>query len=351
MFGSIFRGLLVAAVLGTLTVWAADTLRSAGTAHGILIGAAVNPAHLDEPDYASVLAREFSQAQPENVTKMKLIQGQRGVFDFRAADAIVAFAEAHDMKVRGHTLVWHEALPDWLATGTFTPAQMLEIMKTHVRTEVAHFAGQIYAWDVVNEAITKQGAMRSDLYSDKPGTGVAGKYGYIEEAFRTAHEADPKALLFYNDYDTEVSNPKSDAIYAMVRQLLADDVPIGGVGFQCHLNLKGVSRADMIANLKRFVDLGIQVQITELDVRVPVDANGVATAADLDQEARDYADVAAACLAVAPHCTAIQMWGFTDRYSWIPRSAKGFGAGLPFDADYRPKPAYRALLDALTAGR
>jgi len=341
-------GVVLAALLGTLTCFAADTLRSAAAARGILIGAAVDPRHFDEPDYAATLAREFSQIQPENAMKMKPVEGERNVYDFRAADAIVAFAAAHDMKVRGHTLVWHEALPTWLATGTFAPAEVLDIMQTHIRTEVAHFAGRVYAWDVLNEAITKEGAVRSDLYSDRPGTGVPGKSGYIEEAFRTAREADPKALLFYNDYDTEVSNPKSDAIYEMVRSLLSDGVPISGVGFQCHLDLKGVSRQDMIANLRRFVDLGIQVQITELDVRVPVDADGNAKPEDLEQEARVYADVAGACLAVR-NCTAIQMWGFTDRYSWIPHSKKGFGAGLPFDADYRAKPAWRALLETLTS--
>ena len=325
-----------------------DTLRSAAAARRILVGAAVDPTHLGESQYASTLGREFSQIQPENMTKMAAIQPERGLFDFRAADAIVAFSEAHNMKVRGHTLVWHEALPGWLTSAKFTPAEILDIMRTHIRTEVAHFAGRIYAWDVVNEAITGDGAMRSDVYSDRPGTGLPGKYGYIAEAFRVAHDADPKAILFYNDYDTEVSNAKSDAVYEMVRWLISDGVPIGGVGFQCHLALKGIARQDMMANLRRFVALGVEVQITELDVSVPVNAKGIAKPADLDQEARDYSDIAGACLAVR-HCTAIQTWGFTDRYSWIPGERKGFGAALPFDVDYRPKPAYRALLDAFTA--
>src|SRR5581483_6710010 len=187
------------------------------------------------------------------------------------------FAVKNGMKVRGHTLVWHEALPAWLAKGTWKPEELRAILNGHVRAEVAHFAGKVYAWDVVNEAIDKDGSMRQDLWNGKPGIGAPGTYGYIEEAFRTAHAADPQAILFYNDYDSEVANPKSGAIYAMLRELLAHGVPIGGVGFQCHLSDADISPQEMIANFRRFADLGLQVQITELDVRLPVNASGMAS--------------------------------------------------------------------------
>src|SRR5579884_405329 len=281
--------IVVTAVLSLACCSAAETLRQAAGARGVAIGTAVNPRYFSQTEYATTLAREFDQIQPENAMKMRATQPARDRFDFADGDAIVAFAEQHGMKVRGHTLVWHESLPDWLQKGTFTPPELRDIMLGHIRGEVSHYAGKVYAWDVVNEAVTKDGAMRQDLWNGAPGIGAAGKYGYIEAAFRAAHEADPKALLFYNDYDTEVSNAKSDAIYEMARQLLRDGAPIGGVGFQCHLSAKTtLSREQMTANLRRFADLGLQVQITELDVALPVDAHGVASPENLRLEARLY---------------------------------------------------------------
>jgi len=318
-------------------VYAADTLRSAADARGIHIGTAVASRLLQQPEYAAVLAREFNQVQPENETKMRNVHPTRDRFDFSAADAIAAFAAAHGMKMRGHVLVWHEAVPAWVSQGGFTPDQLESILREHITTEVSHFAGRIYAWDVVNEAVEKDGSMRKSVWSGIP--------NYIAGAFRTAHAADPAALLFYNDYDTEERNAKSDAVYALVQKLLQDGVPINGVGFQCHLTLKGVSKADFMVNLARFTALGLQVQITELDVRIPLE-NGAPKPEDLERQARVYSDVASACVAT-PHCTAIQTWGFTDRYSWVPHTFKGTGAALPFDADYKPKPAWTALLRAL----
>jgi endo-1,4-beta-xylanase len=320
--------------------FASDSLRGAADARGISIGTAVASRLLQQADYAAILAREFNQVEAENEMKMRATHPARDRFDFTAADAIVAFASTHNMKVRGHTLVWHRSVPEWVDKGGFTAEQLRGILRDHIRTEVSHFAGKVYAWDVVNEAIDEDGTVRHSIWADGPGTGAPGKYGYIEEAFRIAHEADPAALLFYNDYATEARNPKSDAVLEMVRTMLHDGVPVNGVGFQCHFTLSAVSKAEFMANLARFTALGLQVQITELDVRMPLDKQ------DLQQQARVYSDVAAAC-AATPHCTAIQTWGFTDRYSWIPHTFKGTGAALPFDSDYQPKPAYQSLLKAL----
>jgi endo-1,4-beta-xylanase len=331
------RRILAGAALTVSVAYGGDTLRSAAAARGIYIGSAVASRLLQQPEYASVVAREFNQLQPENETKMRFVHPARDRFDFSGGDAIAAFAAAHGMKMRGHVLVWHEAVPDWVTKGGFTPDQLRDILRQHITTEVSHFAGKVYAWDVVNEAVEKDGSMRHSVWSDIP--------DYIADAFRTAHAADPAALLFYNDYDTEGRNAKSDAVYALAQKLLHDGVPINGVGFQCHLTRKGISKQDFMANLARFTALGLQVQITELDVRVPLD-NGAPKPEDLERQARVYADVAGACVAT-PHCTAIQTWGFTDRYSWVPYVFKGTGAALPFDADYRPKPAYTALLRAL----
>src|SRR5450755_3723981 len=195
------------------------SLRAAAQASGMLMGAAVRPAQLSEAAYASTLAREFNMVEPEDALKWEVVHPEPERFDFSQADQIVDFASRHDMKVRGHTLVWHRQNPKWLTEGKYTSGELAEILEKHIRTVVGHYRGKIFAWDVVNEAFDElhPGQMRSTIWSDQPGIGLAGNgFTYIERCFRWAHEADPQALLFYNDAEAEVVNPKSDAIYAMV---------------------------------------------------------------------------------------------------------------------------------------
>ncbi len=196
-----------------------------------------------------------------------------------------------------------------------------------------HYAGKVWAWDVVNEAFTNNGTLRSTVWNDSPGIGLAGKgTGYIEQSFRWAHTADPAAKLFYNDYDAETINPKSDAIYAMAKDFLTRGVPLDGIGFQAHPNLKFNDprmMASFAANLKRFGDLGLEIHITELDVAL--DRND---APRLAAQAAVYRNVTAICRHTRS-CTVLQTWGFTDKYSWIPNFSKGKqGWALPYDATY-----------------
>jgi len=315
----------------------AQTLREVADARGIHIATAVNPSHLTEPAYAETLAREFNQVEPENAMKFGPIHPTAESYTFGPADAIVEFARAHKMAVRGHTLVWHQQFGAWVTNGNYTPEQLAGILQEHIKTVVGRYAGKVYAWDVVNEAIDTDGTPRKSPWSGIP--------DYLEKAFRWAHAADPKALLFYNDYSAETINKKSDAIYAMVKDFKARGVPIDGVGLQMHIGLKHPEMAGMQANLKRLTDLGLQVQITELDVKLADNS-----AESLAAQAKVYGDIVGMCLANA-RCTAIQIWGFTDRYSWIPRSSKGFDYALPFDRDYHPKPAYQAIVEAFKSAR
>jgi len=328
----------------------AQTLRAVAARAGLLVGTCVTPEHFNEPQYANTLAREFNMVEPENAMKWRATEPARGEFDFTAGDRIVTFAEAHGMKVRGHNLLWDKYNPGWLATGHFTSPQLAEIMHNHIRTVVQHYAGRVFAWDVVNESFDAHGNIKSTLWYDQPGIGFAGqKTRYIEQAFRWAHEADPKALLFYNDFDVEAVNAKSDAMYAMVRDFRRHGVPIDGVGLQMHLsNLDPSALSSLAANIARFAGLGLQVHITEMDVALPVDHNGqLLHPEDLHRQAQIYRKVAAVC-AAQPACTAFQTWGFTDRYSWIPRFTHGAkGQALVFDKNYQPKPADRALLQGL----
>jgi endo-1,4-beta-xylanase len=331
-----------------------QSLREAAQASGLLIGTAVRLTTLSEAAYASTLAREFNLVEPEDALKWEVVHPEPQSFDFSQADQIVDFATRHGMKVRGHTLVWHRQNPPWLTEGKYTSGELAEILKKHIKTVVGHYRGKVFAWDVVNEAYDElhPGELRSTVWRDLPGIGLAGSgYSYIERCFRWAHEADPQALLFYNEAEAETMNPKSDAIYAMVRDFRERGVPIDGVGLQMHIANLNADVASISANINRFTALGVQVHITEMDVALPVDADGNARAEDLQLQADTYRQIASACVS-HPGCTAIQTWGFTDKYSWIgSHSKKTQGAALPFDRNYRAKPAYEALRGALESGR
>jgi endo-1,4-beta-xylanase len=332
------------------------TLREAGSARRLIIGAAAGPGRLSEPQYADTLAAQFRQIEPEIHMKFGPIHPRPGsdasAYDFAPADKLVAFAQAHDMLVRGHCLVWHQQVANWVVGGvaakTIDSEKLKAILQNHISTVTGHYAGNVWAWDVVNEAFNDNGSLRSTIWYDSPGIGLKDQgTAYIEQAFRWAHAADPKAKLFYNDYQAEVINAKSDAIYAMAKDFLARGAPIDGIGFQSHFNLdfdNPKTLESFVANLKRFSDLGLEIHITELDVRV-----NAPSAANLAAQAALYGKVTTVCLH-NPNCRVLQTWGFTDKYSWIPAFFKGKqGWALPFDDSYQKKPAYNAILKALEA--
>ncbi|MCC8451945.1 endo-1,4-beta-xylanase [Streptomyces rochei] len=322
--GLVAAAALTAAAHSAEAAEAADTLGSAAAAQGRYFGTAVAAGHLGEADYAATLDREFNSATPENEMKWDATEPSRGTFTFSAADRVVDHARAQGMDVRGHTLVWHSQLPSWV--GALGAADLRGAMNDHINQVMGRYKGQIHSWDVVNEAFQDgdSGARRSSPFQDKLGD------GYIEEAFRTARAADPAAKLCYNDYNTDGVNAKSTAVYAMVKDFKARGVPIDCVGFQGHFNSNSPVPADLRANLQRFADLGVDVQITELDIE------GSGTA-----QADAYARVVDACLAV-DRCTGITVWGVTDKYSW-----RSGGTPLLFDGNYEAKPAYDAVLAAL----
>ncbi|MEP7286821.1 MAG: endo-1,4-beta-xylanase [Chloroflexota bacterium] len=316
------------------------SLRDLAVARGFYIGAAVAFAPLSaNEEYRDTLKREFNMVVPENAMKMGPIHPQPTTYSFGAADAIVKFAEANGMKVRGHNLVWHEQMPEWIKGGKFTRDELLNILHDHIKTVVEHYKGRILAWDVVNEAIGDSGALRNDVWLSVIGP------DYIDNAFRWAHEADPKAKLFYNDYGGEGMNGKSNAIYTLVKGMKERGVPIDGVGLQMHISLNNPPSADAVqANIERIGALGLQVHITEMDVKIQ---DGAGTLDEkLAAQAQLYYDMASVCLKTDP-CKAFLTWGFTDQYTWITSPPGRPDAPLLFDKTYAFKPAYGALGDAL----
>jgi endo-1,4-beta-xylanase len=304
-------------------------LRDLARKCGIYIGAAVERSYLDVSYYANTLKQEFSILTTENALKFGPVHPQPDVYYFDDADYIVRFAEVNGMKVRGHTLVWHQQLPSWVAQGRYIREEWMNILREHIMTVVGRYKGRIYAWDVVNEAITDDGAWRDNIWLRDIGP------EYIELAFRWAHEADPQALLFYNDYGAEGLNAKSDAVYNLVKGLLERGVPIHGVGLQMHISVENPPNPQEIAaNIRRLRELGLEVHITEMDVRMRTPARWE----DLVRQAEIYREILRVCLSTG--CKAFVMWGFTDKYSWIPSYFTGYGAALIFDESYEPKPAY-----------
>ncbi|WP_410571180.1 endo-1,4-beta-xylanase [Amycolatopsis sp. cmx-4-61] len=303
---------------------AAATLGSAAAAKGRTFAAAVANSHLGESAYTATLDREFTGVTPENEMKWDATEPSRGSFRFTGGDAIVSHAQSHGQKVRGHTLVWHAQLPGWVS-GIGSGSDLLAAMRNHINGVAGHYRGKIAYWDVVNEAFNEDGTRRASVFQQRIGN------SYLEEAFRAARAADGSAKLCYNDYNTDNENAKSNGVYAMVRDFKARGVPIDCVGFQAHLSA-GQNLSTLQANLQRFAALGVDVNITELDV------GGSGSA-----QASTFGQVVRACLAVS-RCTSITTWGVTDKYSWRSGSTP-----LLFDGNYAKKPAYTAVLQAFGA--
>jgi endo-1,4-beta-xylanase len=315
----------------------ADRLRDAANVSGKMIGTAVQSGLLRTPQYDTVAARHFNYLTAEYEMKMGVIAQSPGFNDYASGDAIVGFAMANGMRVKGHALVWHGSVPAWVEA--LSPADLRPMFENYIREVAAHYRGQVFAWDVVNEAVTDDGSgLRDTVFRRKLGD------GYVADAFRLARQADPSARLIYNDYGGEGLNAKSNRIYELVRSLVAAGVPIDGVGLQMHITASNPPNAASVAsNMRRLADLGLTVNISEMDVRVR-DAPG-ALQMRLELQKTVYKSMVGVCVEES-RCDAVTFWGFTDAHSWIDSR---FGADDPllFDEQYVAKPAFFGVLEAL----
>jgi endo-1,4-beta-xylanase len=303
------------------------------------------------PVYADTLASQFDMVTAENAMKWPAVHPAPDRYDFSAADALVAFAQDHHMAVRGHNLLTGGTnTASWVLNGHYSRTQLTSIVRDHITTVVSHFRGKVAQWDVVNEGLAVTGGLEANVWFEGIGP------DYIDKAFRWAHAADPHALLFYNEDDiacdvcsarfpVALERRRDEEIYNLVSSMRQRGVPIAGVGLQMHLWSQGPDPAYLSGYFKRLGALGLQVAITEMDVRLPDNPSP----GDLEQQAKVYASVLRSCLAVS-NCETFVVWGFSDATSWIPSFIPGFGTGDVYDASYRPKPAYFALQRVL-AGR
>jgi endo-1,4-beta-xylanase len=329
----------------TLTLREAATLADAG------IGAAILPLPVAaDPLYEPTLAAEFDSLTSENHMKWGLIHPAPDVYDFAAADAHVAFAEAHGMRVRGHALVWGRLqLPTYVTDAT-TADELRGYVADHIATVAGRYAGRVAQWDVVNEPLT--------VFGTDGGTGgydpnvfyeLLGP-GYVAEALALAHAADPAARLFVNDFLALIPGPKQDRLFQLASDLLAAGAPLHGIGLQGHLGIfeRYPTRAEVEATVARFAALGLEVEITEMDVVIATAPGDEATRRALQHDV--YADVLGGCLAV-PACTGVTFWGLSDTYSWI-RAFFGLDDDpLPLGDAYARKPAYFGVRAGLLSRR
>ena len=260
--------------------------------------------------------------------KMTAVQPAQGTFDFDRADAIVDWARAAGKKVHGHVLVWcaDEWNPSWVTHGDWTRDELLAVMEDHIRTVMGHFEGRVETWDVVNEAVDPAGARRDCVWQRVIGD------DWVAQAFRIAREADPSAKLFYNEYGADVPGPQFDAVAELVRGIAEVD----GVGLQHHTYGYAAPQYQTEDLIARLGALGLDVHISELNVTTSQ------LGGDLARQAQAYWTIAAACQA-QPACFRITTWGFTDAYGWRPPAEQA----MPFDAEYRPKPAWHAIQRAV----
>ncbi|KDR75989.1 hypothetical protein GALMADRAFT_96497 [Galerina marginata CBS 339.88] len=298
-------------------------------------GTATDNPELTNTAYVAQLGNtaDFHQLTAANSMKWDATEPSRGTFTFSGGDAIVSQAQAHGQLIRGHNCVWHNQLPSWVTSGGFNNATLLSIVQTHCGTLVGHYKGKILSWDVINEPFNDDGTFRQSVFFTTTGT------AYIATALRAARAADPAAKLYINDFNIEGTGAKSTAMANLVKQLKAQGVPIDGIGIQTHL-IVGEVPSTFQQNLQNFANLGVEVALTELDVRMTLPS----TAALLAQQQKDYQTVIAACKAVSA-CVGVTLWDWTDKFSWVPGTFAGQGAACPWDQNFVKKSAYQGIVN------
>jgi endo-1,4-beta-xylanase len=333
----------------------AGSLKAHAAARGLMTGAAVSvPVLRADATYRKVLAGQYNIVVAENCMKFGATQPKLDEFSFTEADELMSFADANGMQVRGHNFVWHEALPEWFA-GTVTKENAREILVNHIRTVGRRYRGRIHSWDVVNEAIWIKDGRPDGLRSSSPWFEMLGP-GYIDLAYRTAREVDPKALLTYNDYGIEYDNDeegkKRAAVLDLLKSMKAAGTPIDALGVQSHLN--AASTSGFGKGLHELLDgahkLDLQVFITELDVKD--DGLDVDDIAKRDEAvAHVYRDYTGRMLE-SKDVKAVLTWGVSDAHSWLNgakwrvKHPDREQRPLPFDSQFAPKPAFFALRES-----
>ncbi|KAL1747659.1 glycoside hydrolase family 10 protein [Schizophyllum fasciatum] len=320
------------------TVGAAATgMQSAADAQGRYFGTFCDPASTYWNDAGFMVLvdnpADVGQLTVSNSLKWDSTEPSQNSFSYTNPDRLVAYAQEHAYIVRGHTLVWHSQLPSWVSG--VAKSSVRAVMENHIANVAGRYAGKLYAWDVVNEPFNEDGSWRSDPFYNALGD------SYVSIALDAARAADPDAKLYINDYNVETPGAKSSALVSLAKSLVSAGAPLQGIGFQGHFILgQTPSKATLVSQFKQYTDLGLEVAITELDIRIKQPASS----ASLAQQQTEFQNVVAACKAL-DLCVGVTAAGLSDKYSWVPNTFPGYGSPLMFDESFKQKPAYTGVVN------
>jgi len=332
--------LTLAAVLTALPFSSAQLNQLAKKAGKLYFGTATDNWELNNTEYVSILSntKEFGQLTPANGMKWEYVEPELGVFNYSDGSVVANLATENHQLLRCHNLVWYSQLADWVTVDTWDKENLTAALIQHVTQEAKHWAPQCYAWDVVNEALNDDGTFRNDTFYS-----ILGE-DYIKIAFEAAAKADPTAKLYYNDYNIEYPGPKATAAQGIVKMLQDAGLRIDGVGLQSHFIVGETPSIDsQIENMESFTEMGVDVAITELDIRLLLPANS----SNLAQQSSDYEATVGACMQVE-RCVGITVWDFWDPVSWVPGVFAGYGDADLWFANFTKHPAYYGVVAALT---
>lgn len=323
-------------------------LKDLAKQRGVALGNFAISSRLHEKPYKTILTEQFNLALADNTPNWYFTDGglrpSASTYNFKQMDQVVKFAQDHNMDVQAHHYLWGEEkwLPDWLKNGNYTKPQLLQLIQEHIQTVGSRYSGRVKEWTVVNEAFTRSAHLYglNDWWQER-----LGQQDYINNAFYWARQADPKSKLILNDFNNESINTTSNAMFDYIKAAKARGVPIDGIGMQMHIDgTHPPTKDEVIANMRRFGDLGVEVYVTELDVNMnDVKAN---------DESKDiiegdiYYDMARACIESGT-CHSFSILGITDKETWYNYMGLPNARPLPFDRNYKPKPAYYSLRHAL----
>jgi len=306
-------------------------LRELAEEKNILLGFASVQEFYNRPDgaiYSELAGLEFNIVSPENSMKWGYINPEPGTYRWADADNLISFAQHYDQVVHGHTMIWYTQLPIWVLEA---PESTLEDhMREFIHRLASRYGDEVAVWDVVNEPIADEGGLRNSIWFNAMGE------DYIDIAFRQARESDPDGILLLNEYDIAWDTPKSETLFPLLESLLEKGTPIDGVGFQLHIDATFDDFDEVETNFQRVADMGLDIYVTELDVSIFDSAT-----ATVEDQALVYERILGICLN-QPACKSLQLWGFTDQYSW----RRSF-TPLALDTEYQVKPSYTALQNAL----
>ncbi len=313
-------------------------------AYNFPIGAAVQIDKINSnSDYNNIVLKQFNSLTSENAMKFDAIHPVFDTYNWEVADQLVDFAMLQDKKVHGHTLIWDQQLPNWLLNFQGSQTEWEDVFRNHIKNVVSHYQSKIESWDVVNEAFDEKGNLKENIWQQQIGD------DYIEKAFTYAHEANPQAKLFYNDFNLAQNNRKKNAVLKLCQTLKEKNIPIHGVGFQMHINIHTPVYSEIKSHLNDFANEGLLVRISELDISINPLSRDIETASERKLRAQ-----AEKMLAVfKAYCTlpgnlqhGITIWGISDQDSWIPGYFNRVDFPLMFDSNYQPKPAYCSIVSS-----